>query len=156
MSLDFIPARLCFAVLVRDQPPGIVACYCEEEQFRAESWISDIRTFLEHHESPMFVLAQYLRERELGTSRIGYARELETELPSAVLVDADLILDSARAIKSWEEQDLLIQSANVTEDAILSTFLSVQPWGFREWDGRRLGHASSPGWSQFLLAYLGH
>ena len=131
-----IPARLCFAILVQNQPPGIVACYSEEKMLRTDSWISDIRIYREHHESPISVLAQYLHERELSTSRIGlekhflaagYLDELESALPNALLADADPILDYARAIKTLEEQALLIQAARTTEEAILSTFQSARP-----------------------------
>lgn len=136
LSQSIIPARLCFAVLVQNQPPGIVACYCEEQQLQAESWIADIRTYLEHHESPLDILAQYLQERGLGTARIGleqrflasgYVSELATALPDATLADADPILDAARAIKTPAEQAVLHQSARVTEEAILSTFQAAQP-----------------------------
>ncbi len=136
LSQSIIPARLCFALLVQNQAPGIVACYCEEKQLRDESWISDIQIYLEHHESPLSVLAQYLQKRGLGSSRIGlekrflasgYVDELESLLPDAILADADPVLDRARAIKTLEEQALLIQSARVTEEAILAAFQSVQP-----------------------------
>ena len=114
----------------------IVACYSEEKQLRAESWIQDIRTYREHHESPLYILAQYLQERGLGAACIGleqrflaagYVSELAATLPAARLADADPILDAARAIKTPSEQALLHHAGRVTEEAILTTFQAAQP-----------------------------
>ena len=131
LSQRIIPERLCFALLARDREPGIVACYSEEAQLRAESWITDLETYLEHRESPMQVLAQFIRERHGATARIGiekrflasaHVEELANLLPAAVLLDGDPVFDAARAVKTDAEVALLTQAGRDTEQAILDTF----------------------------------
>ena len=69
---------------------------------RRDFRIADIRICLEHHESPLSVLAQYLQKQGLGSSLIGlekrflplgYVDELESLLPNAILADAGPVLD---------------------------------------------------------------
>ena len=131
LSQRIIPERLCFALLARDREPGIVACYSEEAQLRKESWITDLETYLEHRESPMQVLAQFIRDRYGATVRIGiekrflasvHVAELANRLPAAVLLDGDPVFDAARAVKTDAEVALLTEAGQDTEQAILDTF----------------------------------
>lgn len=136
LSQRLIPERLCFAILFRDEDPGIVACYSEEKQLRTESWISDIRIYLEHRTSPVQSLAQYLQERGGHTARIGIEKRflavawheaLAAQLPAATLVDGDPVFDAARAVKTEAECARLTQAGLDTEQAILATFQAAQP-----------------------------
>ena len=136
LSQQIIPERLCFALLARDQEPGIMACYCEETQLRDESWITDLETYLEHQESPVQVLARFIRERYGTTIRIGiekrflastYVDELANQLPAAVLVDADPVFDAARAVKTESEVAFLTEAGLKTEQVILDGFTETQP-----------------------------
>ena len=131
LSQQIIPERLCFAILAQDKEPGMVACYSEEAQLRAESWIADLEIYLEHRESPIQALAQFIRERYGASARIGiekrflacsHAELLTGLLPAASLLDGDPVFDQARAIKTEGEQSLLIQAGRDTEQAILDTF----------------------------------
>ncbi len=136
LSQQIIPERLCFAMLAQDQEPGIVACYSEEAQLRAESWIADVETYLEHRESPIQALAQFIRARHGEAARIGlekrflaygYAAQLAALLPTASLQEGDPVFDQARAIKTDTEQTLLTQAGQDTEQAILDTFREARP-----------------------------
>jgi len=136
LSQQIIPERLCFAVLALDQEPGIVACYSEETQLRADSWITDLETYLEHREPPIRALARFIRERHGAAARIGIEKrflawgyvELLTELlPTASLLDGDPIFDQARAIKTDAEKTLLTQAGLDTEQAVLDTFQQARP-----------------------------
>ena len=131
LSQRIIPERLCFALLARDREPGIMTCYSEEAQLRAESWITDLEIYLEHRQSPMEALAQFIRGRYGATARIGiekrflasaYVEELAGLLPAAVLLDGDPVFDAARAVKTDAEVALLTQAGLDTEQAILDTF----------------------------------
>ena len=97
VSQMIIPERLCMAVVPREGEPGAVVCYCEEQQTADDSWITDIRTYLEYQELPMRALAEYLKERGFNAARIGiekrflaaiYVEQLAALLPEATLVGA--------------------------------------------------------------------
>ena len=136
LSQKILPTRLCIAVLPRDDTPAALVCYCEEQQTRRDSWITDIHTYLEFQESPLYVLAGLLKTRGFGAGRIGiekgflaacYVEELAALLPEATLVGADRVFDAARAIKTVSEIALMSEAARLTEQAILDTFQAARP-----------------------------
>ena len=131
LSQTILPGRLCVAVVPRDELPSAVVCYCEELQTREDSWIKDIDTYLEFQETPMQALAEHLEERGFGTARIGieksflaarYVEELAASMPEATLVGADRVFDSARAIKTPAEIEILTEAAQATETALQKAF----------------------------------
>lgn len=71
LSHWMIPDRLCTAVVPRDGQTNALLCYCEEQQTRQESWITDIDTYLEFKQRPMHALAAHLEERGYRVARIG-------------------------------------------------------------------------------------
>ena len=136
LSQKILPTRLCIAILQRDDPPAALVCYCEEDQTRQDSWITDIQIYLEFQESPTSVLAELLKERGFGAARIGiekqflaacYVEELAALLPEATWVGADRIFDTARAIKTDAEIALMSEAAGLTEQAILESFQAASP-----------------------------
>ena len=136
LSQKMLPARLCIAVLPRDGAPSAVVCYCEELQTRQDSWITDIRTYLEFQESPLRAVADHLTARGFAAARIGieerflaaaYAQELAGLLPDASLVGADHLFDEARAIKTPAEIELMAAAARRTERAILASLQTAAP-----------------------------
>jgi len=136
LSQMIMPERLCMAVVPREGKSGAIVCYCEERQTVDDSWITDIRTYLEFHESPMRALAEYLKERGFHTARIGiekrflatiYVEQLAALLPEATLVGADGVFDEARAIKTPAEIKILAEAGRRTEEAIQATFQSARP-----------------------------
>ena len=136
LSQQIIPTRLCTAVVPRDGQPEVVVCNCEERQTREDSWIADIHTYLEFHETPMHAVAELLKQRGFGRARIGiekyflaavYAEELAALLPEATLVGSDQVLDAARALKTPAEIEILAEAARRTEKAILASFQAARP-----------------------------
>jgi Xaa-Pro aminopeptidase len=111
-------------------------CECEALQTRQDSWIEEVRTYVEHQETPMHALAALLKERGLGQARLGiekkflaadYVEELAAWLPHATILAADRIFDHARAIKASDEVDALRDAAVATEHAIRAAFEAARP-----------------------------
>jgi Xaa-Pro dipeptidase len=131
LTQRIIPTRLAASVLYADRTATFIVCGIEEGQVRAESWIKDIRTYVEFQESPLGVLAKVLTEKGLSAGRIGlemkylavaYFRELAVLLPKATFRDGDDLLERVRVIKTKDEIDLLRKGATATDRAIRSAF----------------------------------
>ena len=136
LSQQIIPSRLCMAIAPRDRSPAALVCYCEERQMRQDSWMTDIRTYLEFREHPMTALAENLKEMGLAQADIGIERHFLTaadadrlgeELPQARLRGADRLFDQVRAVKTPDELEILTRGACVTEEAIQATFQAARP-----------------------------
>lgn len=126
-----IPDRLALVLWGRDDAQTFILCGIEEPQARAESWISDIRSYVEFAESPVALLAATVKERGFAKGRIGiemrylvanYYRELTSLLPDAELVAADGVFDRVRMIKTPEEIELIGQAFMATDTVIRSAF----------------------------------
>lgn len=112
LTQRYIPDRLAVVVWPREGEPTFIVCAIEQELARQDSWIADLRTYVEFRDSPIALLADVLAERGLAHGRLGYERAswtLDTyeafthRLPDATLVPAADILDRARMVKSaWE------------------------------------------------------
>lgn len=135
LTQRMIPTRLALVVWTPTGEPTMIVCSLEESQVRSESWIKDVRGYMEFVESPIALLAQILTEKGLDHRRVGvetralatrYYRELATLLPHASLVDGDEVFDRVRMIKSPEEIALLAGGARATGTAIRTAFESVQ------------------------------
>ena len=136
LSQKIIPSRLCLAIAPSGSPPAALVCYCEERQTRQDSWMTDIRTYLEYREHPMTVLAETLKEMGLARADIGIERHFLTaadvdrlgrELPQARLRGSDRLFDRVRAIKTPAELEILTRAASLTERAIQASFQSARP-----------------------------
>lgn len=130
-----IPDRLAFNILPTGGKPTMVICGIEESMTRAESWIEDIRTYVEFKESPVQALASVLQDLGLSKARLGiemeylaakYFAELTRLLPEARFEAADLMMEKVRAIKTPAEQELLGRAARVTEKAIADAFAAAR------------------------------
>lgn len=93
---------------------------------------------------PMNFVADFLKERDRGGRTIGVesdayyftARcylELQKSLPDARIVDADLLVNWVRLIKSPQEIDYMKQAARITEKVMQTAIDTVAP-GVRECD----------------------
>ena len=136
LSHLIIPDRLCMALMPREGDPWAFICHNEERQTRSDTWITDINTYVEFRETPMRALAELLKDRGLGSARIGiekkflaacYVEELAASLPEATLVGADPVFDAARAVKTPAEIEILTKAAISTEKAILASFQAAKP-----------------------------
>ena len=120
--------RQGYAVLRRNGAPVLIVCAIEESLARAESWIDDVRTYIEFKDDPVAVLASVLRELGLEGSRAGldldylpassFAR-LTAALPSLSIENTTEAVAGIRAIKSPEEIALLERTGRETHRAVL-------------------------------------
>jgi len=136
LSHEIIPERLCMVIVPCEGDPLPLVCFPEAKQTRQDSWISDIRTYVEFKEDPIVVLAALLSELGFGRGRIGiesrflavaYERRLASALPDATLAPADGAFDRARAIKTPAEINILSAAARNTVTAIHDAFRAARP-----------------------------
>jgi len=136
MSHIMLPDRLGIALVPRAGDPAAIVCEAEVLQTRQDSWIEDIRTYVEFSKTPMQAIAEWLIERGLAAGRIGietlflaagYAEELAGLLPEATILPADGVFQRARAIKTPREIELMRYAAEATERAILAAFSAAKP-----------------------------
>ncbi len=120
--------RQGYAVLRKDGAPVLIVCAIEESLAREESWIGDIRTYVEFRDDPVAVLATVLGEIGLTDGRVGldldylpassFAR-LSARLPSLVAKNTTEAVAAIRAIKSADEIALLERTGKQTHQAVL-------------------------------------
>jgi Xaa-Pro aminopeptidase len=134
LTQKMIRDRLALVVWTRQAEPVLILCTIEDAQARAESWIQDIRGYVEFVTSPVRLLADVLNERKLGRGRIGiekrflsthYWEELTGLLPQAAFVGADRLFDKVRMLKTPEEIKILSDAALATDRAIRKGFESA-------------------------------
>lgn len=130
-----IPHRLALGVFPNGGEPALIVCDIEEPQARAESWVQDIRGYVEYAQSPIDMLADVLKEKGLAQKQVGtelsylaaiYYERLKHLLPDLKLVRSESVWDGLRQIKSPEEVALLKHAANVTEQAIYDAWSAAQ------------------------------
>lgn len=126
--------RLAVVVWPRSGEPTFIVCNIEESLAERESWISDVRTYVEFARSPVDLLIEVLRQRGLEGSRIGIERrfltaeyhdELIKGLP-ARYEPADHLLERVRAIKTSGEIDRIRDAFVATEEAIRAAWGASQ------------------------------
>ena len=100
-----IPDRLALILWPRDSEPVLILCSIEEVAARRDSLISDIRTYVEHKESPIKILAETVRERKLGEKRIGFE-----EMFSSLLNSSHLSRDLSNPLYQSNQNDFGCQS----------------------------------------------
>ena len=113
MTVEMIRPRHAYAVILRDAEPVVLVCTIEETLARHESWIADVRTYVEFKENPIEVLAELLKEKGLTAGmRLGidlgylphasYVR-LAERLPGVEIVDTTEVVATMRAVKDEDE-----------------------------------------------------
>ncbi len=128
--------RLAIVLWPKGGEASFLVCTIEEPQAREESWIKDIRGYVEFTTSPAVLLGEVIREKGLARARIGielgylsayYFAELRREVPDATFVPAEGFFNTARAIKTPEEIAALQDAAIATERALLATYTTIRP-----------------------------
>lgn len=131
ITQQMVRERLALTVFPRSGDPSLLVCDIEESLASDESWIEDIRTYVEFQESPIELLVEVLKENNLGQSRIAieidyltyrYAQELKKLLPKLKIYEAEPIFDRLRAIKSDQEVEVLRHAATVTTNVMMEAF----------------------------------
>ncbi len=136
-------------VLPREGEPFLWIYGINVENARAQSWVTDILTY-----DPPFageMLATEMRERGLGSARIGVElgldqrlfiplleyRSLEQGLPEATFVDAAPVIWRLRTIKSPAEVAYIREADRINGLALAGGFAELKP-GDSEVDAARL------------------
>jgi len=131
VTQSLIRDRLAIAVVTADGAVSLVVCKAEESVTRRYSWVDDIRTYVEFHESPMAALATLLADKELAAAKLGiekkfltaaYFEELQRLMPRARLESCDQTFDRARMVKTPAEIARMREAARVTDEAIGKAF----------------------------------
>jgi len=126
-----IPDRLAMTVLPESGDDVLLVCNIEESLARQESWIGDVRSYVEFAEAPMHLLAEVLKEKGLAQGHIGiearrlgagYYQELSEALPKAKLEAGDWLFDRVRSIKTEGEIERFAHAGRATERAIVEAF----------------------------------
>jgi Xaa-Pro dipeptidase len=129
--------RLAFVVLPKDGEPTLIVAIMEESLSRAESWIRDVRSYVEHAETPLAVLARVLEEKGLTRGAVGielsflsgaHYLELTRTLPNLDWVACENLFWELRMVKSPQEFEHLARIARVTERAIAKGFATARPY----------------------------
>jgi Xaa-Pro aminopeptidase len=128
--------RLALVVWAPGRNPIYIVCTNEEVQARRDTWIQDIRGYVEYQESPMQFLAEAVTELGAARGTVGiekhflnvfYYEELQRLLPSAKLIDVGAFFDRVRAIKTPDEIRRLEAAAKATDRAIRKAFEAARP-----------------------------
>jgi Xaa-Pro aminopeptidase len=125
--------RLALVVWPREGEPTYIVCNIEESLAQKQTWIKDLRLYVEHAETPIEKLIEVLNERGLNDKRVGieeryltaeYYHELVENSP-ATFVRADEAMERARAIKTPGEirriQDAFIKTDEAIHEAWTSS-----------------------------------
>lgn len=123
--------RLAVVVWAKGAEPIYIVCTNEEIQARRETWIGDIRGYVEFQVSPIQLVAVALEE--LGAARATvaiekrfltaeYYEQLTKLLPHARFVDIGLFMEQVRAVKTPDEIGRLERAALATDRAIRTAF----------------------------------
>ncbi len=135
-TLRTLRDRLAFSVLTQAAEAMAVVCTIEESFTRQESWITDVRGYVERKDDPVDALAAALRDKGWHRGRLGYeARflpvavfdKLRKALPEATLVPADDVIIGVRAVKTPKEIERIRDAARATERAIADAFAAAHP-----------------------------
>lgn len=120
--------RQAFAIIRRHGDPILVVCAIEKSLAKSESWVSDIRLYIEFRDDPVSVLASVLETEGMGACRIGIDLDylpassherLHGKLPGLRLENTTEAVAAIRAIKSPDEIALLERTGKDTHRAVL-------------------------------------
>jgi Xaa-Pro aminopeptidase len=126
-----IPDRLAITVLPKQGEDALLVCNIEESLAKDESWIKDVRSYVEFAQSPIALLVDVLKEKGFADGRIGiekrhltaiFYEELVKSLPKADIGAADDVLEHTRSIKTPGEIERYREAGLATERAILEAY----------------------------------
>jgi len=132
----YLRDRLAISVISENKDDSLIICSVEENVVRKQTWIKDIRTYIEFKESPMVLLADLITERGLEKGRIGvethylascYYKQLIELLPYVTLVECSDVFNKVRMLKDPDEIKLLVKMAKIAEKAITAALLMSKP-----------------------------
>jgi len=136
MTQKDLPDRLEIPVFSVNSDPIFIVCKIEESLVRKESWIKDVRGYIEFQESPIQFLVEALIELGLKEGHIGieknyitslYFEELNNALPKAEFINCRDIFEEVRMIKDKGEIEILAKGAKATRKAVDAAFITAKP-----------------------------
>ena len=122
--------RQAYAILRRGGAPLLVVCSIEESLAREQSWIGDVRTYIEFRDDPVTVLAAALSDLGLAEGRVGLDLDylpassftrLTASLPGLMARNTTELVAAIRAIKSVDEIAFLERIGRETHRAVLDS-----------------------------------
>ncbi|MQF69517.1 aminopeptidase P family protein [SAR202 cluster bacterium AD-804-J14_MRT_500m] len=128
-----------------------------------DSWLKRIEIYDSYGESPWEKAASVLKSMGLGRAKLGCEKsylsaaswvEITGLLPKANIIDCTRLMDETRWIKTTGEIDLLIEAANLLDEAYLEVFAKVREGDTeREIHGRILESCirRKAGWAHGIL-----
>jgi Xaa-Pro dipeptidase len=131
-----LPPRQAFAMIFATGEPVVLVCGIERSHPEEESWIRDIRSYVEFTEHPMDALAAVLSERDVAKGRIGIDlqflphasfQRLSTLLPEAQFHDTTDAIAELRAVKSDREISVIERASLGTHRAALDAMAASKP-----------------------------
>jgi len=135
MTQKVLRDRLEIAVF-SEKDPIFIVCGIEEKTAREESWIEDIRTYIEFAESPIQMLSDVLKELGYQKGKIAIEKhvlstyhflELNKVLPDIQLIEGQPIFDEIMMIKEEYEIETLREAAKITRKAADAAFIKARP-----------------------------
>jgi len=135
MTQKLIRDRLEIAVFPQKQEPIFIVCGIEESGIKEQTWIKDIRSYVEFKESPVQFLVDALIEMGLEKGHIGiekhywnayYYTELINAMPDATFVECQGIFEDVRVIKDPVEVEILTKASKATRKALEAAFLTAK------------------------------
>jgi len=135
MTQRALKDRLEIAILPQKGEPVFVICKIEERLAKEETWIEDMRTYIEFKESPIQFMVTALQEMGLEKGCIGieqhylsthYYLELKNAMPNAEFIECQNIFDEIQMIKEPGEIEILAKAAKGTRKAADAAFISAK------------------------------
>lgn len=132
MTQKLIRDRLEIAVFPQKQEPIFVVCGIEKSGVIEQTWIKNIRAYIEFKESPIQLLVDTLKDIGIENGCIGIEKhylntyhytELINAMPNAKFVESRDIFEEARMIKDINEIEILTKAAKATRKALEAAFL---------------------------------
>ena len=119
--------RLAFCVTTAEGRQCLVVCTIETSLCEHDSWVKDIRGYVEFKKLPTHLLAETLADLGLAGKTVGidleylrehYFDELKAAAPTTSFVSADALLGKLQAIKKTELINHMRRAAQQTQAAI--------------------------------------
>lgn len=131
-----LPARMSAALLTADGEATYVFCGIEDTLVQDQTWIKNLRPYIEFVEDPFVIMAEIMAKAGLNGSKIGLetqylgydqVKKIANQLPQATFVDNFDFLNRLKMIKTPREIELLGRGAVATRRAIESAFVMAKP-----------------------------
>jgi len=135
MTQKLIRDRLEIALFSPNREPIFIVCGIEESGIKEQTWIKDIRPYVEFKESPVQFLVDALIEMGLEKGHIGiekhywnayYYTELINAVPDATFIECQRIFEDVRMIKDPDEVEILTRASKATRKALEAAFLTAK------------------------------